>query len=422
MKEEFLHHIWKTKKFDLSGLSTTDGEGIVVHNFGIHNSNAGPDFLDCMVTIGLHKWVGHVEIHLRSSDWNNHKHQHDKAYNNVILHVVYNYDKPILNEQGQALPTLELISKIPLHYISDYNSLTSALTWVPCAQLLPEANKDKVPFFLEKLLVNRLIRKQARITALLENSNNDWEAVLYKLLMQYFGLKINGDAFLRLTEIAPLSLVQKQEGLLAKESLLLGQANFLQGQDLYAEELHKEYKHQVAKYDLHKMTGVEWKFARLRPANFPTLRIAQAAALYQQTPQLFNEIITEPTLEKLHTLLSVKPSDYWKTHFLLGKVSPSKTKSIGATTRQVIIINAIVPLIFNYAQLTQNDSLKEKALDILYEMKPEKNNILTRWKTLGVTADSAAQSQGLIELKTEFCDKQKCLDCMIGQQLIFGKK
>ena len=421
MKEALLHHLWKTKKFDLNDLKTTDGEELSISNFGIHNHDAGPDFLNGKIKVGDTTWNGHIEIHIKASDWNNHKHQNDPAYNSVILHVVYQNDKPITNKNGQPIPTLELRGKFPKNYVDNYEQLTAALSWIPCEKQLATIDKSGLPFFLERILINRLVRKQERIQALLDLTKNDWEEVLYRMLMRYFGLKVNGEAFERLAEAAPLSLVKKQGlSVIQKESLLFGQAGLLQQQDEHFAELEKEYKHQRTKYKLIPMTGVEWKFSKLRPPNFPTIRIAQIAALYHATPQLFSAIVSEPTIKNINELLNVSASAYWDTHYLPTKVSSKKTKRLGQTSKDVLMINVVVPLLFTYASQLSNESLKERALTLLTEVKAENNNIIRRWKEMDIKPDSAAQSQALIELKNEYCSKYDCLNCQLGQQILFG--
>ena len=421
MKEELLHHIWKTKRIDFSDLKTTEGEIIKIQNFGVHNHNAGPDFLEAKATIGTTQWAGHIEIHINASDWMHHKHQKDKAYNNVILHVVYNNDKTIVNENGETIPTLEIKDRIPDNYIGDYTKLISSLNWIPCANQIKQINKDRIPFFLERLLVNRLLRKEDRIKAQLALTKNNWEEVLYKTLLKYFGLKVNGEAFESLTEVLPHgTLIKLGESVFQKESVLLGQAGLLTAKDDYTTQLANEYLHQKNKFRLRSMTGVEWKFARLRPANFPTLRLAQIAALYHQTPKLFAAVIQAKNVSELNNLLEIKTSPYWNTHYIPGKPSTEKKKKIGETTKKIILINAFIPLIFAYGQILQKEELKSKAVDLMFMINAESNSIIKRWKELGMKADSAGQSQALLELKNEYCDGLRCLECQIGQQLVFG--
>ena len=420
MKEELLHHIWLTKRFDLSNLRTVDGLDLCIYDFGHLNYNAGPDILDCRLTLEEVKWAGHIEIHIRSSDWSRHDHQSDPAYNSVILHVVYEDDKTIVNQNGQTIPTLELKDRIDQKYITNHVDLMASLTWIPCQAQLITADYSNQGFYLEKLLVERLINKIDQIEILLGRIKNNWEEALYFLLMKYLGLKVNNVAFERLAEVVPHALLIKCETLFQKEALLLGQAGLLHGNDEYISRLEKEYEHLKSKFDLSPMTGVEWRFSKLRPANFPTIRIAQLADLYHNTPQLFQTIRSQPNTKNLQELLTATTSDYWHDHYLPGKPSTPKVKQIGLATKQILIINAIVPLLYTYARKCADDNLQEQTLDILSELPAEDNKIIRKWKELGLVPESAAHSQALIHLKNELCDTQRCLECNIGRQIIFG--
>lgn len=420
MKEELLHQVWKTKKFMLHDLSTEAGEPLVIHHFGLHNSNAGPDFLDARITIGTTLWAGHVEIHLKSSDWDRHGHQNDPNYGNVILHVVYEDDRPILTSKAQRIPTLVLKNRISENYINNYQALIAGLTWVPCANQLLKLDYPGLPFFLERVLVDRLEAKTARIKELLAQTKNNWEAVLFQLILRYMGLKVNAAGFVTLAESLSYDVFKKQETLELKESMLLGQAGLIKGDDSYMQEMAQQYKHQKNKYKLTAMTGIEWNFSRLRPANFPTIRLAQVAALYHKTAKLFNSIVQAENVKVLESLLEVNASTYWDTHYLPGKISSAnKVKKLGPTTQQVLIINAFIPMIFAYGRAVDNERIKNKAIDLLGEVKAESNAIVKGWKDLGIKATSAAQSQALIELKSSYCSSFQCLNCQIGQQIIF---
>ena len=421
MREALLHMIWKTKRVSLHDLKTTEGVPVQIIHHGVHNHDAGPDFLDAKVQIGDTLWAGHVEIHVKSSDWHKHQHHHDPAYNNVILHVVHEDDKPIANEKGRSIPTITLEDRIPERYIRDHDILLQSLSWIPCAATLPTLNQDKWPFYLERLLVQRLEAKHDRIRDLLDKTTYDWEEVLYKLILRYMGLKVNGDAFEMLSDCLPYAILKKQAPqLIQLEALLLGQAGLLRDADEYTTRLLREYTHLKNKHTLHPMTGVEWKFSKLRPANFPTLRMAQVAALYHKTPQLFSALVEASDSSAMASLFKVQASAYWDQHFIPAKTSSTtKTKVIGATTIQVLLINVVAPLLFAYGTAKGEAALRIKATDLLSDLKAEKNGIINRWKEHGLHPDSAAQSQALLELKTHYCDKLRCLDCSIGQQIIF---
>ena len=419
MKEDFLHYIWKTKRIQQDELLTTDNETLQIIQFGHHNHDAGPDFFNGKIKIGDTIWSGHIEIHINASDLDKHKHQHDPAYNNVILHVVQSHDKDIYNLNGQKIPTLELAGLYDQNLSTKYANLLNSDKWIPCHELLPQTDLSKLPFFLERKLTDRLIRKHLDMASLLSEKNNDWEEILYAYILRYMGHRSNNEAFENLANRCPHKLLAKQgENLQQKESLLFGQAGLLQSEDDYFSALSKTYQHLQHKYELQPMHSVEWKFSRMRPASFPTLRIAQVAALYHKTPQLFQIIIKNPEYAYLIKTLDVVPSEYWLTHYVPGKTSKSKPKAIGSMTKDIILINVYAPLIFTYGQMTGNQDLKDKALDILTAIPSENNIIIRKWRSLGIKADSAAQSQALLELKTEMCNNSRCLDCFIGQQII----
>jgi len=427
MKEDLIHLVWKMKKFNLQDLKTAEGETILIKNFGFHNHDAGPDFLNAEIKIGDKTWHGSVEMHVRASEWQTHKHQHDKAYNNVILHVVYKNDKAVYNANGLPLATLVLENRITQNTIYNYDKLKSSLTWVPCANqlkqyLLRQEDKFKNNVFLERLLVERLETKSKRVLALLDENKNDWEDVLYKMLVKYLGLKVNGEAFAQLTKSTPYKLLLKTyDSILKTEALLMGQAGILEkGKDEYVKTLKTEYDFLKHKHQLTPMSGVEWKFSRMRPVNFPSIRIAQIASLYHTNPQLFNSVINIDDYSSLIELLKAEASTYWDTHYIPGKESKKKVKKIGAQAQHTLIINAIVPIIFAYGIKTNDQTKKDLALKILESVPSEKNKIIENWDQHGILSDSAGQSQALLELKSNYCDQFKCLNCNIGRAILFS--
>jgi len=421
MKEDFLHLIWKLKKFNLLNLKTSNGDSIDILNFGQHNDNAGPDFLNGSIKINETIWHGHIELHIKSKDWDLHKHQNDEAYKNVILHVVYEENGPIKTYNNKAIPTLILKDRIEPSTFERYASLTNSLDKIPCSKHLHKVDWDLQGLFLQRILVERLEQKCDRIQKNLTNSNNDWESILYQLLSKYLGLKVNGAAFEQLAYVAPYSLLKKVHSDLNKtEALLLGQAGLLKNQkDNYIIDLKKEYEHLKNKFSLVPMTGVEWKFSRLRPANFPTIRIAQLASLYHKTPNLFNKIVNTLSIENINNLLSTQASSYWDSHYMPGKESKLSVKKIGQTTKDLLIINVVAPLMFTYGKKTDNTLVTEKAIQLLEEVKAENNTITRLWNSLGKKAINAFESQALLQLKTVHCDKFDCLNCQIGNNILF---
>lgn len=422
MREAILHHIWKTGRFDHQNLKTTTGIPVSIINKGFHNHDAGPDFMNAKIKIDSTLWAGHVEMHIKASDWIKHKHQNDKAYNNVILHVVMDADKDIQNQQGQSIPTLALRTHIEESHLEKHDQLLSSLSWIPCERLFDTEAKTKLPLFKESLLIKRLYRKYSDIRSLLDQTSQNWEEVLYRMVLRYMGMKVNGEAFIMLSEKMPLKLILKCESVFEKESILFGQAGLLNGRDEYFQKLSKEYIHLKSKYGLTPMTGVEWKFARLRPANFPTIRISQIASLYQAHPSLFNDTIHAEDIKEIRARLDLFASQYWDTHYLPEKVSTFRQKKIGKAMQDSLLINVFIPLIYAYGEFTQNELFRERAVSFLELVKAENNSIIRRWKELEIKSKSAADSQALIELKTNLCDAHKCLDCQIGQHIIFGNK
>jgi hypothetical protein len=421
MKEDLLQTIWKLKRFDLHNLTCTSGEKLQIINFGNHNFNAGPDFLDANVIIGDKQWFGSVEIHIKSSDWNLHNHQLDPAYNNVILHVVYLHNKEIKNQNNQTIPTLELNNRIELDIIENFENLFSNSSLIPCSQSIATVDQSKIKIFLSRLLVERLESKAQKIIELLEASKNDWEHVCYKLILKYMGLKVNAEAFDTLSNYLPYKMISRvSSNLFQTEALILGHAGLLETcYDVYSEKLAKEYNFLKSKFKLNPMTGVQWNFGKLRPSNFPSLRMAQIASIYHHTPKLFRSIISNPDRTHLDQILSHQASSYWDTHFIPGKLSKNRFKNIGHQTRMLLIINAFIPLIFTYAYVTSNELLKEKALDLYFKIPAERNKIISQWKKHGLIYHSASETQALIELKTQYCDNFQCLRCQIGRNILF---
>jgi len=422
IKEDLLHLVWKLKKFDFNHLKTTDGQDITISKFGFHNHNAGPDFLNGEVTIGETKWVGHIEMHIRASEWKDHKHHLDKAYNNVILHVVYQNDGIIYNENGQTIPTLILQDRISEHTLANYENLSQNLDWIPCAKSMHKVDSGKFQMFLEKVLIERLEDKCLRIMDILDHNMNDWEDTLYKLLSKYLGLKVNASAFEQLAHVTPYKTLKKVSSNLNRtEALLLGQSGLLsESEDPYISQLYKEHAHLQTKHDLIPMTGVEWKFARLRPANFPTIRMAQLAMMYHHNPQLFSKIMAAESIADIRKLLDVQASEYWDTHYIPEKESEQKIKKIGLLTQDLIIINVVIPLLFSYGIRLSDARYKENAIDILRALKSENNSIIRKWKSLGVESESAYVSQALLQLKNQYCSQFKCLSCHAGQEILFS--
>ncbi len=421
MREDFLHYLWRMKRFDLENLRTTQGEKITINQFGSHNHDAGPDFLNARVTIGETLWAGNVEIHINSSDWNVHGHQSDKAYENVILHVVFEEDKPILRPSGERIPCLELRKRIPPNLHKTYLKLLNNEHWIPCQHHFYSVADMTKNLWLDRMLVERLERKTEDISTILKQNKNNWEETFYRSLAKNFGVKVNAFPFEMLAQSLPLlTLAKHKSNHLQIEALLFGQSGLLEEelQDAYPNQLKKEYDFLRKKHSLSPIPSQSWRFLRMRPANFPTIRLAQFATLIYQSVHLFSKILEAETVKEIEALFSITLHDYWKTHYVFDKESEARNKTLGRSTIHLFIINTIVPFLFLYGKEKVEESYKDKAFRLLEELKPEKNSIINGWKALGMEPDSAYQSQALLELKNEYCNATRCLQCGIGNKIL----
>lgn len=422
MNEDLLHFIWKFKLFDVLALRTTTKELVQIINSGTHNIHSGADFQNAKIKIDGVLWVGSVEIHVRAKDWEKHQHHKDAAYNNVILHVVYEGgDFNTIRENGEPVPVLVIKNYINDNSLNRYAVLKSQVNQVACAPFIEEVESVYKLNFLERVLVERLEHKVEKITSQLRESNNNWEQVMFQMLAQYFGADINKEPFLLLAKSLPVTVLAKhQNNLFQLEALLFGQAGFLKekSEDEYAEKLRKEY---LFLKRLHQLTPLQkhwWKWLRLRPSNFPEVRLAQLAALIHQEPKVFSKIIEAESTNTFIRLLAVNVSDYWKHHYRLAVPSKTKIPTLGTSMKNTLLINAVVPMLFAYGKYKNRAEYVDRALAFLEECKPENNSIITSWKKLKFIADNAAQSQALIQLKNEYCSKFRCLDCAIGTSIL----
>ena len=428
MREEFLYYIWENRLTD-KDLKTAEGEAVEVVATGYRNTDSGPDFLEAKIQIGDKLWAGHVEIHVKTSDWNRHGHQNDKAYKNVILHVVYEDDLQVNN-----IPTLELKGHFDERLFAQYEKLIASKTWIPC-----EKSISKVPVFtrlswLDRMAVERLESKSGAVTKILEANQFDWEDALYKLLMRYFGLKVNNEAFEYLANILPFkTLLKHADNLLQVEAMLMGCAGFLE--DEFTEEypllLKREYSVMKAKFNLLTMPAERWRFMRMRPSNFPTIRLSQMAQLIHKNGPLFSKIKAAKDSAEAKALFDVAASEYWETHWRFetrlpnlpeplkrGNQGSRKPKHLGETTADVLIINAVAPLLFCYGKLHKDESVCETALQFLEDNEAEDNAIIRHYASCGITAENAMQTQALLHLYSYFCKRKRCLDCRIGNVLL----
>ncbi len=421
MQEDFLHYIWKYKKFDFSNLKSTTNEPILVATVGQHNLNAGPDFFNAQLTIGQQLWAGNVEIHIKSSDWFLHNHEQDKAYDNVILHVVWEHDTEVFRKDNTAIPTLQLKDFTNKAVLNNYEKLFSKNgKWINCENDFDTIDDFVLNNWLERLYLERLERKSEVIQQLLNTTKNDWEAVFFIMLAKNFGLKVNGEAFFSLAKSIDFSIVRKtQSDIKSLEALFFGQAGLLDDdiQSAYYLELVKDYQFLKHKFKLENHQVLPLQFFRLRPPNFPTIRLSQLASLYVNHKNLFSKVIETNALSDFYKLFNVSTSEFWKTHYTFQKESTSSIKVLTKSFIDLLLINTILPIKFCYSKEKgqDNDAI---FLEIANQMASEKNSIIEAFNRLKKVATSSLHSQALIQLKTEYCSKHKCLQCAVGSKLI----
>ncbi len=420
MKELFVIYLWENKLLT-GNLKTIDGEDVEILHPGFRNSDSGPDFSDARLKIGDTTWAGNVEIHVNASDWYRHNHQTDKAYDNIILHVVYQADKDIYTTQRQKIPCLEVKGHFDTQILLNYRSFIDSKQWIACYNQLGSVQRFTWMAWLDRVIAERLEMKTGIVLDVFQKSGNDWEETFYRRLMMNFGFKVNDQPFELLAQRLPFHvLLRHADQLFQLEALLFGQAGLL-GEDFcddYPKALQREYHFLAAKYQLKPLPPEIWRFMRMRPANFPSIRLAQVAALIHKNGQFFSRLLHEKNLDAIRELFTARASAYWDDHFQFDKPSRGKPKIIGAGSIDLILINTVVPLLFAYAMHTGIQSFADKALMLLESLAPEKNQLVNRFVQAGIVATNALQSQALLQLKKAYCNPKLCLDCRIGQVLL----
>jgi len=423
MKESFLHFVWKFQYFDKDTLKTFQKEDLQVYHPGTYNHDSGPDFSQARISIDNIQWHGNVEIHTLASDWYLHQHQEDVAYDSVVLHVVWENDKPVSRKDDTQIPVLELKNRVSQDLILSYRKLINNPQSIPCSsnvRYIPELIKNSM---LDHCLTQRLESRGNEIYQLLEKNTQDWEETSYQWLAKSFGFKLNKPAFETLSEVLPYKVIKKHNhNLVQLEALLFGQAGFLQedGQDQYFKGLKKEYQFLSHKYQLSesRMDKFHWKFMRTRPSNFPTIRIAQLASLLHKRQHIFQIVKQGLDPASIIGQLKVEQSNYWKEHYQFGKPSKSRISGLGRSSIEGLLINTICPLLVVYGKSRGEYIYVEGALKLLQHIKAEENKILRMWKDLGIKVSTAADSQALIQLYQQYCQKKRCLECKVGVYLI----
>ncbi|MDG1398731.1 MAG: DUF2851 family protein [Polaribacter sp.] len=421
MTEDFLHYLWRYKLFYNSILQTTNKQTIFVKKAGLHNKNEGPDFSNAHLEIDNQLWVGNIEIHIKSSDWYLHKHEEDVNYDAVILHVVWEHDVDIYMKNSKPLPTLELKKFVNESLLKNYNSLIyQKQNWIPCENQITSIDDFLLNNWLERLYFDRLERKSQIIKEFLQHTRYDFEATAFLLLAKNFGLKINGDAFLQMAKSIDFTVVRKvrsnEQELMA---LFFGQAGFLEEdiQDPYYKTLKDDYAYLKHKYRLKPISRNLFQFFRMRPNNFPTIRLAQLVALYFKHQNLFSKLMITDHKEQFYQLFSITIHDFWKSHYTFEKSSKKAQKKLTKSFIDLILINTIIPLKFVY-QKNKGDLKDEIFLNLIRQVTSEKNSVISKFSKMKVLSKNALESQSLLELKNNYCTKQRCLDCAIGNHLL----
>ncbi|WP_019207409.1 DUF2851 family protein [Phocaeicola abscessus] len=417
--ERLLHYCWKHKIFPLTTLWTTDGQALEIIDVGLQNTDAGPDFFNAKVKIDDVLWIGNVEIHDRTSDWFLHGHDKDLCYDSVILHIAETVDVKIRRSNGELIPQLQMTC--PDYVRNNYRELFDSDAYPPCYRIIPSLSDLFIHSWMAALQLERFEKKTEQLKERIDRCNGNWEDAFFITLSRNFGFGINGEAFETWANILPLRALDKhRDNLFQVEALFFGQAGILEETkgDAYYLHLKKEYDFLAYKFQLTPMNGNLWKFLRLRPANFPHVRIAQLACLYHRSYGLISQVTEADTLKKLRDLFRGGTSEYWVTHYTFGGSSPNCPKTLSDNSLNLIIINTIVTFLYAYGHHKSDENLCLRAGKLLEELPPEYNHITRMWEACGITATHAGDSQALIQLKKAYCDKKKCLFCRIGYEYL----
>ena len=420
MKEDFLHYVWKYQKLTSLELQTVKGETISILHPGYYLETAGPDFFNAQIIIANQKWAGNIEIHVKSSDWYLHNHERDTAYNNVILHVVWEHDSDVFAPNNQEIPVVELRNYVNKELLFSYKNLIAQKSWIYCENQIQEVNSFVVSNWQERLFFERLERKSQYVFDNLVVTQNDWESVLFLLLAKNFGLNTNGISFFKIAQSIPFSVIRKEASDLQNlEALFFGMAGLLDydKEDTYFKDLQFRFYYLLQKYAIERVNIEPLQFFKHRPDNFPTIRLAQFASLYHQEKHLFSKITYEFSLPLLYERFAVTTSEYWQTHYQFDKISPKKSKKLTKSFIDLLLINTIIPIQFAYAK-NQGKEITEELIALMQSLDSEKNAILDKFKSIGISTKNAFEAQTLLQLKLEYCNKSRCLDCAIGSELL----
>ena len=430
--EQLLHYVWKHRLTPLAELTTTDGRLVEILDPGLHNRNAGPDFFNAKVKIDGQTWVGNVEIHDRSKDWYAHGHDHDAAYDNVVLHVADTIDCDVTNSRGEVLPQMQL--SVPQYIADNINELMKTDSYPPCYKIVPQLTKLTIHSWMSYLQTERLEAKTEAIEERARRLNGSWEDALFVTLARNYGFGINGDAFEQWALNLHLNCVaHHRDDIFQIEAMFMAQAGLLDinsiptrhqqaaANDPYFQKLANEYRYLAHKFSLVPMDYKMWRFLRLRPQNFPYIRISQLATLYHDRRMSLSNLIGCRTAAEMASLFSAHVTPYWGTHYIFGEESAQNNKRVSPFSINLLLINTAVPMLFAYGRHTSNEQLENRAFDILEQLKAENNNIIRMWRECGLDVANAGDSQALIQLKKEYCDRRDCLRCRIGYEYLKKK-
>ncbi len=422
MREELLHFVWEYQYFRKNGLQTVCGKSIEIRNPGNYNiRDAGPDFAEAEVVINGIKWLGQVEIHVKASDWLKHGHQENPAYDNVILHVVFQHDTEIMDREGNVIPALELKELIPAEILETADYLQTHSDPIPCRSLIHTVPKIKIHQWLDRLAVERLEEKCEFVYDRLKENKGDWEATYIDVLCNYMGFKVNNAAFLMLSQKIDWKWMQKNAGDLKRlQAYLYGLAGFLRtdADESYERDLMIEFQHLKRMYKLQPLPVVIWKFSRMRPANYPSMRLAHIAALFHRHVQLLPAMLFCKSIDDFYSYFDVEYPDYWKEHYAFSRESKTKRDFPGKMSIQLLLINVATPVLYAYGKYVKKDVYCDRAISLWQALPAEQNRITRLWKDTKVKPQNAWDTQALIRLYKEYCSSKKCLDCQIGRAIL----
>lgn len=420
MKEDFLHYVWQYKKFAFTNLKTVSGQELTIINSGYYIQQAGPDFFNAQIVIGNQKWAGNVEIHLKSSDWYVHHHETDANYDNVILHVVWEHDTDVFRKNNSVIPVLELKQHVSKEVLQQYKQLFTQKTWINCENQLATIDDFLISNWIERLFFERLEKKASEVEMLLQKNIFDWEATFFQLMAKSFGLNTNGDAFLKMAENIPFSVIKKERFEIENiEALFFGISGLLNddNEDLYYHELKRRWNYLKHKHQLQINYFQPLQFFKHRPDNFPTIRLAQLAQFVVKHQQVFQLISKANSMNTMYAFFDSNVSEYWKSHYVFDKSHPKKSKKISKSFIDLMIMNCILPIKFAYGHSNGNIN-PEELIALASEMTSEKNSIIEKFNHFGLNSANSYHSQAILQLKKEYCTTNKCLNCAIGQKLI----